>query len=410
MEIIADLHLHGRYSRGCSTNLDIASLEKGGKVKGLDLMGTGDFTHPLWLKELKENLKDDGYGVLKTKKGNSFILQTEISLIYSQDNKGRRVHNVVLAPDFDVVEQIIEVLGKRGRLDYDGRPIFNIPCPEFIDLMKGVSEDVEVIPAHIFTPWFSLFGSKSGFDSIKECFQERTKDIHALETGLSSDPAMDRKMSQLDNFKLVSFSDSHSFWPWRLGREATIFDLKELRYKSIINALRKGEGLKGTVEVDPGYGKYHLDGHRNCKVCLEPQESLRYKGICPKCGRSLTLGVLNRVEALADREIPKKEFFYTLIPLSEIIAKALGAGIATKKVWDVYNKLIEKFGNEFKILLDADKDSLKEVVGEYLTNLIIKNREAKLTVKPGYDGEYGELVLNGEGNKEGIQQKSLFDF
>lgn len=309
MKVIADLHLHGRYSRGCSTNLDIFNLAKWGKVKGLGLLGTGDFTHPLWLKELKENLSEDETGILKTKEDSPFLLQTEISLIYTHDDKGRRVHNVVLAPSFEVVDQIVDELGKRGRLDYDGRPIFKIPCPEFVEMLKAISKDIEVIPAHILTPWFSLFGSKSGFDSVQECFQDKTDEIHALETGLSSDPEMDRRMSQLDKYRLVSFSDSHSYWPWRIGREATIFDFNELSYSNVLKALRTGEGFSGTIEVDPNYGKYHLDGHRVCKVCLEPKDSLANKNICPKCEKPLTLGVLHRVEDLADRDKAEHEFF-----------------------------------------------------------------------------------------------------
>ena len=320
MKVIADLHLHSKYSRATSKQLDIANLEKWAKVKGLNLLGTGDFTHPEWIKELKANISDDGTGILKSKGGMNFILQTEVSLIYSQGGKGRRVHNVLLAPSFDVVAQITEYFLKHGRIDYDGRPIFKIPCDEMTYELKKISDDVEVIPAHIWTPWFSLFGSMSGFNSVEDAFKDQTKNIHALETGLSSDPPMNWRLSQLDKYSLVSCSDSHSFWPWRIGREATIFELKELTYKGLIKALRTKEGLLGTIEVDPAYGKYHFDGHRNCKICLSPKESIKLKDICPVCGKQLTIGVDHRVNELADREEGFKpkgaKDFKRLIPLS----------------------------------------------------------------------------------------------
>src|SRR3989338_3923876 len=253
MKIIADLHIHSRFSRATSKDLDIINLEKYARIKGLNLLGTGDFTHPQWLKELKNSLVEDETGILKTKTGFNFILQGEISLIYTQDGKGRRVHNVLLAKNFEVVEQINEALLKKGRLDYDGRPIFNLSCIEFTEMMKNIDNDIEIIPAHVWTPWFSLFGSMSGFDSVEECFKEQAKHIHALETGLSSDPAMNWRLSQLDNFTLVSNSDLHSFWPWRIGRECNIFDIKPA-YEHLIMALKTKNGFIGTIEVDPSYG------------------------------------------------------------------------------------------------------------------------------------------------------------
>src|SRR3989338_2357073 len=301
MKIIADLHIHSRFSRATSKELNIKNLEKYAKIKGLNLLGTGDFTHPEWLKELKNELTEDETGILKTKTGFNFILQGEISLIYTQDGKGRRIHNVLLAKNLDVVEQINEALLKRGRLDYDGRPIFNLSCIEFTEMMKSIDKDIEIIPAHIWTPWFSLFGSMSGFDSVEECFKDQAKFIHALETGLSSDPAMNWRLSQLDNYTLISNSDSHSFWPWRIGRECNIFDIK-LAYDAFIKSLKTKEGFIETIEVDPSYGKYHFDGHRLCKVCMSPKDAIKNKNICPKCGRKLTIGVLHRVEELADRE------------------------------------------------------------------------------------------------------------
>jgi len=419
MKIIADLHIHSRFSRATSKELDLGNLEKYAKIKGVDLLGTGDFTHPGWIKELKNGLHEDETGILKTKSGFPFILQSEISLIYTQGDKGRRVHLVLLAKNFDVVEQINEYLGKIGRLDYDGRPIFNKSCIEVTESLKKIDNDIEIIPAHSWTPWFSLFGSMSGFDSVEECFKDQTKNIFALETGLSSDPAMNWRLSMLDRYALVSSSDLHSFWPWRIGRESTIFDC-ELRYKDIINALRTKEGLEGTIEVDPSYGKYHFDGHRNCKVCMNPKDTIKVKGICPKCGKPLTIGVLYRVEQLADRkEGFKPEWakpFYSLIPLSEIISALINSPLASKKTWKVYYDLINKFGNEFNVLLDAKKEELIKVADEKIAEAIIKNREGKITIQPGFDGEYGKPLFSDSDKveikteKPKFEQKGLSDF
>ena len=420
MKILSDLHIHSRYSRATSKQINLVNLEKYAKIKGLNLLGTGDFTHPVWLKELKDNLTEDGSGILKTKSGFSFLLSAEIANIYSQDGKGRRVHNLILAPSFDVVEQINSELLKRGRLDYDGRPIFGFSCPELVEILKGVSSDIEIIPAHIWTPWFSLFGSKSGFDSIVDCFKDQTKHIHALETGLSSDPAMNWRLSQLDEYSMVSFSDSHSSWPWRIGREATVFDTR-MDYKSIINALRTKDGLTETIEVDPSYGKYHFDGHRNCNICMKPSDALKNRNICPVCGRGLTIGVLHRVEELADREEGFKpggaKPFRSLIPLSEIISSLLGINqLYSKKVWEMYNRLIKVFGSEFSVLLDAPGIELSRVAEDKVMNAVLKVRSGKVQINPGFDGEYGYPVFDGSRvkrktvQKPGDRQKSLADF
>jgi uncharacterized protein (TIGR00375 family) len=397
MQIISDLHIHSRFSRGCSKDLGIDSLEKYSEIKGLDLLGTGDFTHPEWIKELKKKLTEDNNGILKTKNGFPFVLQTEISLIYSQGGKGRRIHNVVLAPSFDVVEQITEYLLKKGRVDYDGRPIFKIPCDEFVYELRKISDKVEVIPAHIWTPWFSLFGSNSGFDSVQECFGDQTKNIHAMETGLSSDPEMNWRLSQLDPFVMVSFSDTHSYWPWRIGREATIFELKELTYDNIIKAIRTRQGLKETIEVDPAYGKYHEDGHRNCNVCMSPKDAIKNSNICPVCKRPLTIGVHHRIEELADRPEgfkPKNAIpFKTLIPLSEILSSLLGKGVATNTVWKEFYKLLKLGKSEMDILLNVPEEKLKQAADEKIAEAIIKNREGKIDIKPGYDGQYGKAII-----------------
>ncbi|MBN1792750.1 DNA helicase UvrD [Candidatus Woesearchaeota archaeon] len=401
--IIADLHIHSKYSRACSTSLDIDNLEKWARVKGVGLLGTGDFCHPKWIVELKEKLTEDGSGVLKTKSSFPFILQNEISLIYTQGGKGRRVHLVILAPSFEVVDKITAYLKSKGRIDYDGRPIFNISCEEFTRQLKAISEDVEIIPAHAWTPWFGIFGSKTGFNSLEEAFGPMRKHIHAIESGLSSDPEMNRRLSKLDDVRILSFSDSHSFWPWRLGREATIFELEELTYENLIAAIRTGKGLKGTIEVDPGYGKYHYDGHRDCEVSMSPEVSSKVNKTCPVCDRPLTIGVLNRVEELADRSetegrriADKDDKSYKLIPLHELIAAVLDTGMATKKAWTEYYDILKAGKDEYDVLLNVSEEELLKVTSKELAELIMMNRKGELEVKPGYDGEYGKLVIGGK--------------
>jgi len=420
MKVISDLHIHGRHSQATSKNIDIPNLEKYAKIKGINLLGTGDFTHPKWIEHLKESLPTNTDNIHYTKNGFPFLLQTEISLIYSQGGKGRRVHNVILAPDFEVVQQITEYLLTKGRIDYDGRPIFKIPCPEFVESLRKISKDIEVIPAHIWTPWFSMFGSKSGFNTVKECFGNQTKHIHALETGLSSDPAMNWRLSQLDKYQLVSFSDLHSFWPWRMGREATVLDLKKLSYKNVLSALRTGKGLDMTLEVDPNYGKYHADGHRKCDIWMTPTQSKHHDKICPKCGKEMTIGVWDRVEELADRPEgfkPKGAIpFKSLIPLSEIISKMLGKAVATKSVAAEYQNFVTATRSELDILLNTSFKELKTLTTEKIAKAIIDVRNGKIQIKPGYDGIYGDPLFNGEKVTEmdlpepKVKQKNLKDF
>lgn len=397
MDIIADLHLHSKYSRATSKQLDIENLEKWARIKGLNLLGTSDFTHPGWIKELKKNLTQDSTGILKTKTGMNFLLQTEISLIYTDLGRGRRVHVIILAPDFETVDQITEYFLKKGRIDYDGRPIFKITCAQLTEDLRSINRDIEIIPAHVWTPYFGVFGSMSGYDDIEDAFKDQTKHIHALETGLSSDPEMNWRLSKLDRFSLVSFSDSHSFWPWRIGRESTLFDIKKLTYKNILKGIRTKKGLKGTIEVDPAYGKYHYDGHKKCDVCLSPKKTIKLKNICPKCKKPLTIGVEHRVEELADRPTgfrPKDaKDFKRLIPLSEIISSIKSKGIATKSVWAEFNNLIKNFKNEFNILLNVKEKELKKVTSKDIAKTIIKNRLGKIKIRPGYDGEYGYPIF-----------------
>jgi uncharacterized protein (TIGR00375 family) len=327
------------------------------------------------------------------------MITGEISLIYTQ-GRGRKVHLVLLIPSIEIAEKINAYLDTKGRRDYDGRPIFKIPCDEFVREMMAISSDIEVIPAHIWTPYFGVFGSMSGFDSLKEAFGSQVDSIHAIETGISSDPEMNAKIKELDDRAIVSFSDSHSFWPYRLGREATIFR-KADSYKEIVNQIRNNDFI-GTIETDPAYGKYHFDGHRLCGFSSSPEETKKLNGICPKCGKPLTLGVDYRVEKLSDRhdELKTKKY-YTLLPLHEILSLYLGAGMQTKKVWGIYNSLIEMFGDELEILIHTPREKMIEKgVDAKLIGLIMKNRSGNIKVKPGYDGVYGEALLSGSGAEE----------
>lgn len=419
-KIYADLHIHSRFSRACSKDLNLKNLVKWARIKGIGLLGTGDFTHPEWLKELKEELVGSGEGIYyySDEKGKfPFILSHEISLIYTQGGRGRRVHLVYLVPSFEVVDKINNWLDLLGRRDYDGRPIFKISCRDFVAKMEEIDDRIEVIPAHIWTPYFGVFGSMSGFDSLKEAFLDKVDRVHAIETGISSDPLMNCKIKELRdrNISIVSFSDSHSFWPWRLGREVTIFNGENLSYDSILRQIRENDFL-GTVETDPSYGKYHFDGHSGCGFSCSPEESLKLNGKCLKCGRRLVVGVENRVERLSDGGVCEKgRRFYTLLPLHEILGLGLKCGMNTKKVWSVYDKLIEKFGNEFNILLEVGELELGEVIDSFLVELVLRNRQGEIKVKPGYDGVYGvAMVGDGEGGdgdeiiEEKCGQKTLF--
>jgi len=421
MKLIADLQIHSRFSRATSPSINLPNLEKYARLKGLNLLGTGDFTHPKWLAELKNELKEDGSGILASKSGFHFVLQGEISNIYTQDGKARRIHTLLLAKNFEIVGQINAALLKKGRLDYDGRPIFGFSCVELVEMMKEIDDGIEIIPAHAWTPWYGIFGSMSGFDSVEECFKEKSRHIYAIETGLSSDPAMNWRLSKLDKYTLVSSSDAHSFWPWRLGRECNIFDI-EWSYDDLLQAIRKRKNFVETIEMWPHEGKYHYTGHRACNVCLSPKESIKLKNICPKCRKPLTVGVAERVEELADREegfVPKDAVpFRNLIPLSEVIAGTIGEKVESKKVWEDYYRLINEFGCEFNVVLEAEENKLKKFTSEKIAGNIIKNRNQKIPFKPGYDGVYGIPMFDGENSarhkeenfKLKIEQKGLDEF
>jgi len=405
MKVIADLHIHSKYARATSKNLSFENLEKYARIKGLGLLGTGDFQHLEHRKEIDAKLKEDDKGILWTDTGFPFIWQTEISFMYTQGEKGRAVHLVIFAPNGKVATKITEYLSSKGRIDYDGRPIFGISCKDFVKDMKAIDDKIEIIPAHCMTSWFGVFGSKKGFDSLKECFEEQSHHIYAIESGMSADPQMLWRFKE--NVNVVSFSDLHSYWPWRIGREATIFDIDEISYDNIIKAIRTGEGLKATIETPPEYGKYHWDGHRNCDFSCSPEETKKLGGKCPKCEKDMTIGVEYRVKEIAkeDENYKPENYrpFYLILPLHELIAFHTKSNLATQKTWGIYNSMIEGFENEFNILLDiSEEEMISKNVDKPLINLILKNREGKLKVKPGYDGEYGVLIVDEE------KQKTLF--
>lgn len=427
MRVIADLHLHSMFSRATSKQMDLEHLASFGKIKGLSLIGTGDFTHPEWFGQLKEKLKPlDDSGLYEYKNMN-FMLTVEVSTIYEQDKKIRKIHHLILCPSLEIAEQVNEVLKRFGRLDVDGRPVFNgLASPHLVEVLKEISNDIEVIPAHAWTPWFGVFGSKSGFDSLKECYQDQVKHIHALETGLSSDPVMNWRLSALDKITLVSNSDAHSPWPWRLGREANVFELKELSYFETLKAIKEKDKKKFlfTIEVNPAYGKYHFDGHRKCGISLHPRNSIKLNNLCPRCGKKLTIGVLHRVEELADRPegfVPKDVIpFKTLLPLYEIISFVSGTKqLYSKRVLKEHDKLIAKFGSELNVLLNVPKEELSKVTKEKIADAIIKVREGKVKYRPGADGVYGQPIFDEEEfkayeekqkNLKIYSQKSLIDF
>ncbi|MFH1248796.1 MAG: endonuclease Q family protein [archaeon] len=395
--IIADLHIHSRYSRATSKDLSIENLVKYSKIKGVSLLGTGDFTHPLWLLEIKQKLKTTGNGIYYYEDF-PFVLSSEISLVFSDNGKGRRVHLLLLAPSLEIVEQIRSYLLKKGRLDYDGRPIFGISCEEFAHDLFSISKDIEIIPAHAWTPWFGVFGSMSGFDALKDAFKSQAKNIHAIETGMSSDPAMNWRISELNDRTIVSFSDAHSFWPFRLGREATIFDIEKdkLTYNKMISQIRENS-ISGTIETSPPYGKYHYDGHRACNFSCSPKEAKKINNICPVCNKPLTIGVEHRVEEIADKPEGFKpsnaKNFYSLLPLQEVISMIKGVSVGSLRVWNEYNKMINAFGNELDILLSVEHGNLARVTEEKIADAIISNRNGKIKVLPGYDGVYGKATL-----------------
>ena len=415
MRFIADFHLHSKYSRATSPSATLENYSQAARLKGIDLIGTGDFTHPQWLFNIKSKLVPAEPGLYKLKSGSEnprFILTSEISCIYSQKGKVRKIHILVLAPSIEAVEKINGELSKRGNLKSDGRPILGITAKELLKIVLTVCPDCLVIPAHCLTPWFGIFGSKSGFDSIEECFEELSKYIFAIETGLSADPPMIWRIPDGRRVTLISNSDAHS--PSKIGREVNVFDT-DLDYFSIKKAIQEKDKSKFlfTIEFYPQEGKYYYDGHRNCGVSLSPAESKRYNDICPVCGKPLTIGVLNRVEQLADKPIgfqPNDAIpFKHLMPLKEIIGQILGQGSDTKGVEIIYQQLIKRFNNEFNILLNTSLGDLKNFNSD-IAQAIQYLREGRVKLIPGYDGVFGtvQVVPHSILEKRKLNQETLF--
>lgn len=407
MKIIADLHIHSRFSMATSKEGTPENLDFWARKKGISLIGTGDFTHPVWREELKERLVSEGNGLYRLRdeyvkeesrkfpgEGTRFVVSGEISSIYKKNGKTRKVHNVILLPSLEAADAMAQRLEKIGNIHSDGRPILGLDNHDLLEMMLDVCPEGILIPAHIWTPHFSVLGAKSGFDSVEECFEELAPYIHALETGLSSDPAMNWRISKLDRYQLVSNSDAHS--PSKLGREANLLDI-DCSYEGLYRALQTGEGLEGTVEFFPEEGKYHFDGHRKCGVSLSPVEAERLGGICPVCGKKLTMGVDHRVEQLADRAegFVKKDGkkYESLVPLPEVISACMGYSTASKKVQGCFEQMIQTLGTEFDILRNVPSEDIKSCAGERIAEGIENVRTGNVKRIPGYDGEYGKIEL-----------------
>ena len=428
MKFIADLHVHSKYSRATAKNLDLENLYIAAQLKGITVVGTGDFTYPAWHEEISDKLIAAEPGLFKLKDELArqcdtqvpsscrstvrFILVTEISNIYKKNEKTRKNHNLVFVPDLDIAKKFSAKLDKIGNIKSDGRPILGLDARDLLETLLETSEQAFLVPAHIWTPWFSMLGSKSGFDSIEECFDDLTSHIFAVETGLSSDPAMNWRVSSLDGLTLVSNSDAHS--PLNLGREANVFDT-ELSYSAIKTALKTGnpDQFLGTYEFYPEEGKYHIDGHRTCKISFWPKNTLKQNGLCPQCGKALTLGVLYRVEELADRkegQKPAKSHPYTSsIQLVDILSEVLRVGRASKKVKQTFQTALYKLGSEFNILHTLDIDAIEQAAIPLLGEAIARMRRKEINVIPGYDGEYGRVQIFKDQERETLLgQQSLF--
>jgi len=408
MRVIADLHMHGRYSRATSQNMSVKELAHYAQIKGLNLIGTGDFTHPEWMEELKNTLtvvpETQLYRPVSLFESQVYFMVTsEVCTIFEFKEKTKKIHHVILTPSFEIAEQITDRLSKYGDMQSDGRPTLDMSAAELVEEVLNTSQQNVVFPAHAWTPWFSLFGAFSGFDRVEDCYQDRSRDIFALETGLSSDPPMNWRLSALDRVALVSNSDAHSPWPWRIGREANVFELEEVSYSEVIDAIREKDPKRFlfTIETNPAYGKYHWTGHRNCSFSVPPSEAIKLGNRCPVCKRKLTEGVEQRVEKLADRPSgfrPEAVIDYKhLLPLHEIIAATLGIdSLSSPTVWKIFNSLVSKFGNEFTVLLQPSLEALSTVVEPRIAEAIIRVREDRVKVEPGYDGIYGKLVFTEE--------------
>lgn len=431
MAYVADLHIHSRFSRACSQALNIPNLVEWAKLKGINLMGTGDFLHPLWLAELKSELKEDGSGFLTYSKDPSvkFLLTVEIATMYSHRGKGRRIHSLVFMPSFEAASKFQQaLLSRRANVSSDGRPIIGMPTKELLSMALEASEKALFIPAHVWTPWFGIFGSESGYDSLEECFEDLVDHIYGVETGLSSDPAMNWRVGELDNKSILSFSDAHSL-P-NLGREATVINgSMEAGFDGLFEDI-KNQKIAGTIEFYPEEGKYHYTGHRNCNIKYTPEDTRAKGTICPVCGKGLTVGVMERVEVVAGRSneqlkvknteglIKSEEFsgragYRMLVPLLQIIAEAFGNAPTSQRVLNEYKKLISSLGDEIKVLTKVEISEIAKVGGPKVAEGVEKVRKGDLVIDPGYDGVYGVVKIWGEDSepdKKGEKsQLGLFD-
>ncbi|HEV2120087.1 MAG TPA: endonuclease Q family protein [Candidatus Bathyarchaeia archaeon] len=405
MRVFADLQLHSPYSRATSKNMNLKELARFASMKGLNVVGTGDCTHPNWRKENRIDLQDStGSGLYQLRDSTSqvqFIVTGEVNTTFQFGEKSRRIHHCLLVPSIESADAVSDRLAKYGNLLSDGRPTLRVTAPELVDEVLEADRQCVIFPAHAWTPWFSLFGANSGFDSVVDCYQDRSDKIFALETGMSSDPPMNWRLSQLDRLCLVSNSDAHSAWPWRLGREANVFDLEHVSYHNLVGAIRGKDPTRFlfTIETSPAYGKYHWTGHRECQVSMSARDARGFDDKCPKCGKKMTRGVEERVEQLADRPegyAPKNAIGYRhLLPLSEIIALVTGdTNLASPKVSDKYYVLVGQFGSEYSVMLDAPEDRLLAVAGPEISSAILRVRNDDIFVAPGYDGVYGKLDLS----------------
>ena len=413
MRVVADLHVHSKYARATSPRCDADGLAEGAKEKGIGIIATGDFTHPAYFNELRAAFTDDGTGLYEHN-GVRFILSTEVAISYEHKGKNRRMHHVVLAPSLEIASQINDRLARFGRLSEDGRPMLSISCPALAGELFSISRDIVIIPAHVWTPWFSIFGSRSGVDSVEEAFEDQAGKIFALETGLSSDPAMNWMLSSLDRYTLVSNSDAHSLE--KLGREANVFELPSLTYRNLVDAVRTRKGFLKTYEFYPEEGKYHYDGHRACGVVLSPFESRSRKDICPVCRKKLTVGVLHRVSDLADRRegfrpegaVP----FQYVVPLSTVISKALGKPEASRVTAEERMRLVRYFGSEFAVY-EAPEEQLRLATGKEIADALVRVNSGEVKWVPGHDGVFGQLILGEQSTPRAAvdrKQKSLSDF
>lgn len=407
--------MHSHYSRATSKKLDVAGIAKFAAMKGVDVIATGDITHPKWLAEIQEQLCEDGSGFLQMKDGSSqtqFTLFGEVASIYKKNDVGRRVHTLFGVSSLAAAKKVNKKLQSLGfNITYDGRPIIGMDVKELAKIYLDADPQALIIPAHIWTPWFALFGSKSGFDSIEECFEEMSQHIYGIETGLSSDPAMNWRVSNLNQVSILSNSDAHS--PQKIGREANVFDWDTVDYNTLYKSIQHRSNLQYTIEFFPEEGKYHMDGHRICGVRLSPQETARKKGLCPKCGLTMTVGVSNRVEELADQKVDASTRvpFKSIVPLPEIIASCFGVkSVLSKKVQAEFEKLIAHVGNEFHILLDAPIQEIAAVADPIVTEGIIRVREGNIHITPGYDGVFGVVEVFTEDERKSFEpsQQGLF--